>query len=160
MKVLPFWGGPFSNWHICQFSALTLDQRFLEFNCVEQFMMLQKALVFGDRITARLIMDTPEPRQQKKLGRQVRGFDETQWACVAREVVKPGISAKFKQNVTLERELTDTAGRLLVEASPFDKIWGVGMDGSDPDISDMSKWKGLNWLGFLLTDVRVEMIGE
>jgi len=160
MKVLPFWGGPFSNWHRCLFTAPTLDDRLIEFNCVEQFMMVQKALFFKDRATARKVMDVKDPKEQKALGRSIENFDETDWACVARGIVKAGLKAKFAQSVLLKLELEGTAGRVLVEASPYDKIWGVGMSGDDPDITDMNKWKGLNWLGFLLTDLRVEMIGE
>lgn len=123
-------------------------------------MMVQKALTFKDRVTARIIMDTKDPTQHKALGRAVINFDPTVWACVAREVVKPGIAAKFTANDDLRQELFDTAGRLLVEASPHDHIWGVGMPASDPDIADLTKWKGLNWLGFMLTDFRVSCIGE
>ncbi len=160
MNVLPFWGGPFSNWHICQIKAVTIDSQMREFNCVEQFMMVQKALTFDDRLTARMILDEADPAKQKKLGRTVNGFDQTEWMCVCRSHVKPALVAKFTQNEELQRELWDTRGRVLVEASPYDKIWGVGMPASDLGISDPLLWKGLNFLGFLLTDLRIEMIGE
>jgi len=160
MKVLPFWGGPFSNWFIAPFRALTMDERLIEFNCVEQFMMVQKAMCFNDRATARKILDTPDPKEQKTLGRQVKNFDETEWMCGCRSFVKPGLVAKFTQNPELNKELIETRGRLLVEASPSDHVWGVGLPANCPTIEDTKTWKGFNFLGFLLTDLRVEMIGE
>lgn len=166
MKVHTFWGGPFSNWHLSDFEDSIYKENdqdvfsCYKFNCVEQYMMICKALLFDDFGIAHEILQTKEPNQQKSLGRQIKNFDETKWHCVSRTVVAAGLQAKFEADENLMNYLLDTAGSVIVEASPHDRIWGVGLKEGDPDLNDMSKWKGLNWLGFLLTDLRVSIIGE
>jgi ribA/ribD-fused uncharacterized protein len=148
-KFTFFWSGPFSQWHRCKF---TVDG--VEYNCAEQYMMHQKALFFGDKETAKKILETTSPKAQKALGRQVTPFDQGKWEGVARDVVLRGNLAKFKQNPDLLEKLLATKGTTLVEASPYDKIWGIGLKEDDPKAQDRATWRGKNWLGQVLTAAR------
>ena len=150
-----FWNGPFSQWHASEFK---IDG--IKYVTAEQFMMHQKAVLFGDGDIAIMILATKKPREQKALGREVRNFDVTVWNERVKEIVKEGNLAKFSQNPDLLAELLETKGTTLVEASPHDTIWGIGLGEWDDDIHDRSKWKGTNWLGEVLTEVRIELCGE
>jgi ribA/ribD-fused uncharacterized protein len=144
-----FWGGFLSNWHPSQFE---LDGT--SYNCVEQWMMCEKARLFGDDDTLKLILNSDDPAKQKKLGRKVSGFDPNVWAFAARNRVYWGLVEKFRQNSDLLEELLETHGKFIVEASPYDTIWGIGLAADHPDVTDPEKWKGKNWLGHLLMKVR------
>ena len=97
------------------------------YSCAEQFMMAEKARLFGSDLIREKIIATQSPREHKKLGRQVAGFDQAIWEACREEIVFQGNMAKFQQNKELLKELLDTGDRTLVEASPFDKIWGIGL---------------------------------
>ena len=99
-------------------------------------------------------MDTDDPREQKRLGRLIEGFDEDTWNKVAVDVVTKGNFAKFSQNPEMKEWLLSTQDKILVEASPYDKIWGVGLREDDPQILDREQWDGTNWLGVALSNVR------
>ena len=117
-------------------------------------MMFQKAILFNDYETAEKILDTGNVRTQKELGRQVKGFDNGLWAVNCRRIVYEANKYKFAQNRQLLDELLATRGTTLVEASPYDTIWGIGMTKDDEGATDRSKWKGKNWLGHILTLLR------
>ncbi|MBA9859842.1 NADAR family protein [Ralstonia insidiosa] len=138
-----------SNWHPAQFTY-----RGVEFTSVEQFMMYSKARLFSDDQTARKILSSREPREQKRLGREVRGFDEAVWITKRKPIVTVGCREKFWQNPLLGEVLLGTDDTLLVEASPYDRIYGVGLAWNDPRIRDVSQWQGLNLLGEVLMEVR------
>lgn len=160
-KFTLFWSGPFSQWHNCEFvdnKFLTGDLKDSKFNCAEQYMMLGKALKFFDYETAQRIMRSTSPKEQKKLGRQVKNFDPVKWDEVARDIVYMGNYLKFTQNKDLLKLLLDTKGTTLVEASPFDTIWGIGLAEDNPLAQDRSTWKGTNWLGEVLTKLREDLI--
>lgn len=155
-KYTFFWGGPFSNWYD---SPFILDGQ--KYTCVEQYMMQKKALMFGDIEIANEIMKTNNPREQKAWGRKVRNFKMDQWAAVARDIVYRGCVAKFMQNIgpqavgtSVYDELMKTKGTLLVEASPLDKVWGIGLDAKTAAVTPIDDWKGTNWLGQVITEVR------
>ncbi len=150
-----FWEGRFSQWHASPFE---IDG--IKFVNTEQFMMHQKALLFGDEEVATMILATKNAREQKAFGRKVRDFDATIWNEKAKEVVKEASMAKFSQNPNLLEELAATKGTTLVEASPYDTVWGIGLSEWDEDATDRTKWKGTNWLGEILTEVRIELCGE
>ena len=154
-KFTLFWGGPFSQWHPCKF----YDGK-TEYNCAEQYMMRHKALLFGDTESVERIMESIEPRTQKKLGRKVKGFNLDLWKERAREIVYQGNMLKFKQDDDLRHLLMETRGTELVEASPYDTIWGIGLSESDPRAQNKSEWQGLNWLGITLTKVRDDLYGQ
>lgn len=138
-----------SNWHPCRFTY-----RGVAFSCVEQFMMYAKAKLFSNDAAAAEILATSDPKTQKRLGRNVAGFVETTWAARRESIVYVGCREKFSQNADLRAALLATAPTVLVEASPYDRIWGVGLGASSPHIVNESSWRGLNLLGIALMKVR------
>jgi ribA/ribD-fused uncharacterized protein len=150
-----FWEGPFSQWHKCNFEV-----RGVSYNCAEQFMMAQKALLFGDEATFQKIMASTSPREQKKLGRKVSNFDKAIWDQNRYTIVLAANVAKFTDNEYLKELLMETELKTLVEASPYDKIWGIGLaeytkSGEPVDaVNYREEWKGINLLGQSLTQVR------
>ena len=120
-------------------------------------MMHQKALTFGDTIIAKMILESSDPKEQKALGRKVSGFNKDKWDDVCIGIVFKGNLAKFSQNELLKKTLLSTDDKILVEASPYDKIWGIGLAEDHPDVEDPSKWKGLNLLGWSITMVKKEL---
>jgi ribA/ribD-fused uncharacterized protein len=144
-----FWGGEFSQWYP---STFEIDGK--TYNCAEQWMMEQKALFFGDKKMAKRIMETKQPREQKALGRKVSNFDAEQWMKNSYDIVLKGNIAKFSQNPELLKVLLDTGDIEIVEASPYDKIWGIGLGENDPRAQDKSQWDGMNLLGKVVMDTR------
>lgn len=143
-----FWGGPLSQWQKSKFKYNDI-----EFNCCEQFMMYYKAIRFNDSITATSILKSTDPKIIKCLGRQVIGFNDAVWNSIKENIVYNGNLAKFSQNSHLLKHLKATTG-IIVEASPYDKIWGIGLSETDARCTPSSKWPGKNLLGLILTRVR------
>ncbi|PVE43418.1 NADAR family protein [Limnohabitans planktonicus] len=139
----------FSNWNLGTFSV---EGR--AFNCAEQFMMFTKAMLFGDTLMAQRIMAEPNPRKQKMLGRQIQGYVDTEWHRQAEELMFPGLLAKFTQDQMRKAAILATGDTLLVEASPDDAIWGIGLEETDPRCMNPNEWLGQNKLGRVLTRVR------
>jgi ribA/ribD-fused uncharacterized protein len=144
---------PFSQWHPADFEIGGV-----QYNCAEQYMMYRKAVLFGDQETAGKILTALTPREQKELGRRVRGFDKNQWEAQCRQFVYEANYAKFTQNPLLLETLLATKGTTLVEASPTDRIWGVGLEENDPRIKNRATWRGTNWLGEILTKLREDLL--
>ena len=130
----------------------------VRFGSAEHYMMWRKAMLFGDEETAERIVAAGHPRQAKELGRGVRGFDEERWAAERFEIVVAASLAKFGQHPDLAGFLLESAGRVLVEASPVDRIWGIGLAADDPRAGDPGRWQGLNLLGFALMRARASMM--
>ena len=163
-----FWGaksadGPracLSNFYVAPFvepSAPNTACSPRRFFCMEQFMVLKKAELFGDADAASAVMAlTSDPAACKKIGRAVRGVSEQRWAAVARDIVEDGAYLKFSQNPPLARFLVSTAARMLVEASPYDRIWGIGFSERDAMRRPRTEW-GSNWLGQALMKVRARL---
>ena len=147
-----FWSGPFSQWHP---SVFMIDG--VTYNCAEQYMMAEKARLFGDTEREAMIMATSEPSDQKRYGQMVTGFDKAVWDANAREIVYRASLAKFGQDEALRTVLMSTVGTTLVEASGTDRIWGIGLRPSDPRAKDRSQWRGTNWLGECLMRARDEL---
>lgn len=143
---------PFSQWYR---SAFTVDG--VTFNCAEQFMMHGKARLFDDPETAQLILAADHPREHKALGRKVKRFDGAVWNREREAIVMAGNRAKFTQDPALLAQLLATRGTTLVEASPYDRIWGIGLAASDPKAQDPATWRGQNLLGKILTQLRDEL---
>lgn len=120
----------------------------------EHWMMGQKALLFEDKEIFEQILNTASPALAKKLGRQVKNFDDSIWIEHRYRIVKDGNLLKFSQNIELKEFLIQTNSKILVEASPLDRIWGIGMTGDKPSASIPAEWRGLNLLGFALMEVR------
>ena len=151
-KGVYFWSGIYSQWNKSDF---TVDGQ--KFTTAEQYMMYKKALLFEDEEVANAIMRTNNPREQKALGRKVRGFDTDVWNSVCREYVYEANYAKFTQDESLLKELMETGDREIVEASPKDRIWGIGLHYDDERVHDKSQWQGKNWLGEAIMRVRKEL---
>jgi ribA/ribD-fused uncharacterized protein len=127
------------------------------FGCAEQYMMYGKAQLFGDAAVAAEILAADHPRQHKALGRKVKPFDDRTWRLNREAIVRAGNHAKFTQSAELRAQLLATRGTTLVEASPYDRIWGIGLAASDPRAADPAQWKGQNLLGKILTALRDEL---
>ena len=139
----------FSQWYPCEF---TEDN--IMYNCMEQYMMAHKAILFNDKETLAKIMHETNPGTIKKLGRQVINFDEKIWDENCRQIVENGNYLKFTQNEDLKNFLLSTGEKILVEASPYDAIWGIKMKINTPGIENPKNWLGKNYLGFALTNVK------
>lgn len=140
--------GYLSNWYPSQF-----DDGFITYQNMEQYMMYQKALTFGDMDMATKIMKNSNPEVCKKLGRQVRNFDPMIWSNKCMYIVTKGCLLKFNQNPNLKQFLIATGDCILVEASQYDRIWGIGYSASNAVKVDKIKW-GQNLLGKCLMKVR------
>lgn len=160
MKFLFFWGhrpqhdggigaGCLSQWWPSPFNV---DGR--HYATAEHFMMWSKAMLFGDETAAARILDAKHPSEAKALGRQVERFDEAAWERARFGIVVAGSIAKFSQHGDLRAFLTGTGNRVLVEASPMDRVWGIGLAASDPEAGDPARWRGANLLGFALMHAR------
>jgi ribA/ribD-fused uncharacterized protein len=154
-NFLFFWGGTYSQW--CP-SDFTIEG--IVYNTCEQYMMAKKALLFGDAETYTKIMAASNPRTQKALGRQVKGFDKDKWEAVCRDIVYNANYAKFTQNPFMKAELLATGSLEIVEASPEDKIWGIGLAEDNPLAWDRKTWQGTNWLGLAIMEVRKTLLNE
>ena len=150
-----FWSEWPSQW---TWSPFTIDN--VRYNCAEQWMMASKARLFDDKESLRMIMGATDPSDQKRYGRKVRGFDEQKWSSVAYKVVLQGTLEKYRQNKELCDKLIATAGLTMVEASPKDKIWGIGLDKSHKDATKPGRWLGKNLLGKALDEARAIIMKE
>ncbi|EFQ8450135.1 NADAR family protein [Listeria monocytogenes] len=163
LKYIFFWGHQpaedgkiskscFSQWWICSFKVDGV-----EYNCAEQFMMAEKAKLFNDMEMREKILAAKHPKQAKDFGRLISGFQEDIWLKNRFNIVMRANLAKFSQNEELKKFLMQTKNRILVEASPVDKIWGIGMAADNKNVENPLYWKGLNLLGFALMAVRDEL---
>lgn len=137
-----FWDGPFSQWYNSPFY-----EDGILFQTAEHYMMYFKAVLFADQATAKLILEAKSPRDVKALGRQIKNFDSAIWDKFKLQIVIKGNLLKFSQNSVLLSLLQTHADKTFVEASPYDKIWGIGLDENDERCLDESKWLGQNLLG-------------
>jgi len=147
-----FWKSKLGQWNKESF----VDNLGIVYNCAEQYMMAHKALLFNDLETYQLIMESDSPREHQRLGRIVKNYNQAVWDANACTIVYQGNLYKFSQNPELYNLLMSTGDRTIVEASPIDCIWGIGLaeDLSDEFLDDRSNWRGTNWLGFTLTNLR------
>jgi ribA/ribD-fused uncharacterized protein len=154
----------FSQWH---FSDFEIDG--IVFPTAEHWMMLNKARLMGDSVAENAIlrdmdtgspMGTPDPARAKKIGRQVKNWDEAKWEKHCFEIVVEGNVAKFSQDDDLRKFLLGTGDMVLVEASPHDKVWGIGLRREEPESKNPLKWKGKNLLGFAIMEARADIRGE
>lgn len=153
-KVIGFWKPEGEYGFMSQWYPSPFVEEDVEFKNCEQYMMYQKAVVFGDFEMASKILKSDSPRQIKKLGRQVSGFDEYTWNAVKEEIIYNGNFLKFTWDKKLGEKLLETKNSILAEASPYDRIYGIGLRPNDPKVNDKTKWKGQNLLGEALMKVR------
>lgn len=160
VKFLFFWGhrplennaigkSCFSQWFVKEFKHEGIG-----YQTAEHWMMAEKARLFKDKEAELKILKSNSAGEAKKIGREVKNFIPEIWDNHKFEIVKQGNYLKFNQNEDLKEFLLRTNKRVLVEASPYDAIWGIGMIASDENISTPSKWKGKNLLGYALMEVR------
>lgn len=157
-----FWRAPFiAEW---QDGSNPLEQVGVNpsqpFFCTEQYFMFMKACTFKDWEIAKKILKTTMPQEAKKLGQQVRGYKDDIWSAIRQQVMYDANWCKYTQNQDLKDKLLnpDWDGKHLVEASPYDRIWAVGLEETDPRILDPTQWRGQNLLGKVLDQVRDDLI--
>lgn len=158
-SVIYFWGHTpnpkkitaacFSQWYDCYFEVDGM-----QYHTTEQYMMASKARLFGDEEVCQKIMTAPSPFDYKKLGRKIRGFDQALWDANKYNIVVEGNKAKFGQNPDIKEFLLSTGDAILAEASPYDKIWGIGLDRENAQKGTVEQWQGENLLGCALMEVR------
>ncbi|SMR62021.1 unnamed protein product [Zymoseptoria tritici ST99CH_1E4] len=173
--TLFFWKEDAPNGYLCQWYRATFTDPSTNqvFTSAEQWMMYHKALLFNDQDTAALILKTTSPRKQKGLGAKVMGFDDAKWAEAREGIVERGNVLKFgqatdvsgigmderREAVALKGLLLGTGERELAEASPFDRVWGIGYREEEAGKVERGKW-GENLLGKVLMRVRERLRGE
>lgn len=150
-----FWKHRFGQWTL---RDIVIDG--ITYNCCEQWMMAEKARLFGDATALEKIILEKSPKKQQAFGQLVTPFDEDKWSTVARDVVFKGNLAKFTQHQDLKLELLQTGDMILAEASPSDLRWGIGLSASNPKAKNRSLWRGSNWLGEILMRVRQKIRQE
>lgn len=163
-KYLFFWGHKenssqvitkacFSQWYP---SPFIVDN--IHYASAEHFMMAGKARLFKDDETLQKIIKAKKPSAAKAFGRKVRGFDKEVWNAHCSQIVIEGNLAKFSQHPALAKFLLETGNKILVEASPVDRIWGIGLAQDEANIENPLTWQGQNLLGFALMVVREQLI--
>jgi ribA/ribD-fused uncharacterized protein len=155
-----FWGhrastvGAVGKWCLSQWWPVTFEVDARRYATAEHFMMAEKARMFEDADAERRILSSSDPAEAKRIGRTVRGFDERVWEQHRFAAVVRGNRAKFEQHPELASFLISRGEEVLVEASPNDSVWGIGLRETDGAARDPRRWPGLNLLGFALMDVR------
>ena len=146
-----FWGGIYSNWYKSKFTVNIYGED-MTFNCGEQYMMFMKATLMDDPDTAEKVMRTSNPREQKKLGRYIPNFDTKLWEEKRYLIMLKGLMCKFTQDQELLEQLLQEDCDEFVEASPYDRIWGIGYDAKNA-LDNIQDW-GENLLGKIITEIR------
>ena len=153
-KIVFFYGTAdiYSQFHPCKFYVDGFA-----YNCAEQYMMHQKAILFKDDDMAEKIIKESVPKIIKSYGRKVKNFDEDTWQKHCREFVYNGNLAKFSQSEEFKNKLLSTGEAIIAEASPRDTRWGIGLGKTSAKAQDPSQWRGKNWLGEALMKVRKQL---
>ncbi|WP_299161321.1 NADAR family protein [uncultured Tenacibaculum sp.] len=163
LKFLYFWGHQpnkdesigkscFSQWWEASFEIEGIS-----YPTAEHYMMAGKARLFNDDEILQEILSVKHPHNVKKLGRKVKNFSPEQWNEHKFDIVLQANHAKFSQNQSLKEYLLNTKDRIIVEASPVDPIWGIGMASDNPNITNPNNWQGDNLLGYALMEVREQL---
>jgi len=166
VKYVLFWGhqpstdGSISKSCFSQWYKATFEIKGYNYPTAEHFMMAEKARLFNDELVLNRILKAQSPGEAKKLGRLVNGFNEEKWLEHRFDIVCRANYTKFSQNPKLKQFLINTRTKVLVEASPVDKIWGVGLAATHDHIYNPRLWKGLNLLGYALMDVRDKLVNS
>lgn len=144
----------YSNWRM----GTPFKMNGVKFSCGEQAMMHEKARLMGDIAIIPKIMSATHPRDMKKFGRQVQNWDESLWRANRKNIMFQICFNRMDQNKDARAHLIATGNRTIVEASPYDKIWGIGLGEFSPGVEDPKNWKGLNLLGEAFMEVRESLI--
>lgn len=160
IKFIFFWGlqpskdGSISSSCLSQWWISNFVIENIQYPSAEHFMMAEKARLFSDEEVLDKILNSNSPAEAKKYGREVKRFDPKVWDENKMDIIVQANLAKFGQNEGLKEFLLNTKERILVEASPVDQIWGIGLAKDSKDASNPLKWRGENLLGFALMEVR------
>lgn len=146
--------GYLSNWYLSDFKINDIN-----YSSMEQYMMHQKAILFGDNEIATQILETSNVGKIKALGRMVKNYNDVMWNGMRQIIVYEGLLEKFRQNDSLKNKLLATQQDILAECAVQDKIWGIGLSMKDDRRFNMDKWQGQNLLGFCLMRVRTILRG-
>lgn len=144
-----FWGSIFSN-----FFFMPIRYKGIKFPTTEHAFMWEKANYFDDKIIANMILDIPHPNGAKSLGREIKNYNDKEWSKVRYDYMLEVNRVKWKM---LKDVLVLTENKIIVEASPTDRIWGVGLSQENPKILDQSNWLGENLLGKVIMQIRDEL---
>lgn len=164
LDFLTFWGhtpppdGVIGKHVLSQWFERRFEVDGVDYESAEHFMMAEKARLFGDEAAREEIMASATPAEAKALGRTVRGFVDTTWSAHRLDVVVRASLGKFGGHDDLGRYLVGTGQRVLVEASPHDRIWGIGIGRDHPSAQIPSQWRGMNLLGFALMQARARLV--
>jgi ribA/ribD-fused uncharacterized protein len=159
-RFLFFWGhqpsrdGRITASCLSQWYEASFEIAGVVYSTAEHWMMASKARLFSDDGTLHAILESVDPKTAKALGREVKNFDDESWNENCRRLVTEGNIAKFSQNKELGDFLLATGDQVIVEASPYDRIWGIGLKADDERAKHPDTWQGQNLLGFALMDVR------
>lgn len=162
-EYLFFWGhqpskdGSIIKTCLSQWWPSPFTENGVTFKTAEHYMMAGKAKLFNDQEMFERIVAKESPKDVKDLGRQIRDFDADEWDKYKFSIVRQGNLLKFSQDEKLEDFLVKTGKKVIVEASPVDKIWGIGLAENDEDAKNPATWRGENLLGFALMEVRDEL---
>jgi len=165
LKWLHFWGhtapasGAIGPHVLSQWWPAAFVVEGVTYATAEHWMMAEKARLFGDRDAERAAVEAGHPAEAKAAGRLVRNFDDAVWTRRRVAVVVEGSVHKFDQHDELRAYLLGTGERVLVEASPRDRIWGIGLGATDERATDAARWRGENLLGFALMEARARLRG-
>jgi len=163
LEFLFFWGHTprkdekmskacFSQWF---WSTFVKDE--ITYYTAEHWMMAEKARLFEDEEMLTKILHSATPQEAKANGRKVSGFEDRTWKAHRYDIVMEGNRLKFQQNPSMLEFLLATEDAILVEASPYDRIWGIGMKASAEEIENPYYWQGGNLLGYALMEIRDEL---
>ncbi|WP_437030151.1 NADAR family protein [Streptomyces sp. enrichment culture] len=166
IKYLCFWGhrprpdGRLGQSCLSQWWPSPFTVAGVEYRTAEHWMMAGKARLFADPEAKRRVLAAAHPAEAKKAGRLVQGFDEAVWERERFRIVVEGSVHKFASDPALRAFLLDTGGRVLVEASPVDRVWGIGLAADDEAATDPERWRGPNLLGFALMAARERLSAD
>jgi ribA/ribD-fused uncharacterized protein len=161
LEFLFFWGhtvkDEITKSCLSQWFPIEFEENGTIYKTAEHYMMAGKAKLFNDQQILEKVLRSETPNQAKSLGRKVKNFDPKLWDEHKYEIVKKANVLKFSQNIQFKDFLLSTDNKVLIEASPYDRIWGIGMLETDSRIADPNLWEGQNLLGFALMEVRDEL---
>ena len=151
-NMVLFWQNDsiFSNWY----QPVTIKFLDIEFKNSEALFMYLKAKYFKDEVAMAKVVADQDPKTVKNIGRTIVGYDDDEWSAIRYSQMTIACYMKFRQNTEIGQALMDTGDKILVEASPYDTVWGIGLRPDDPRALDEANWYGQNLLGKALMQVR------